>query len=31
VRVPGYEFTVMDTSGTRITQVRVRECGDEPL
>ena len=31
VRVPGYEFTVADISGTRITQVRVRECTDDPL
>jgi putative hemolysin len=31
VRVPGYEFTVADTSGTRITQVRVKECTDDPL
>ena len=28
VRVPGYEFSVADISGTRITQVRVRECAD---
>jgi len=28
VRVPGYEFSVADVSGTRITQVRVRECAD---
>jgi CBS domain containing-hemolysin-like protein len=31
VRVPGYEFTVADISGTRITQVRVKECTDDPL
>jgi len=31
VRVPGYEFTVADISGTRITQVRVNECTDDPL
>jgi CBS domain containing-hemolysin-like protein len=31
VRVPGYEFSVADISGTRITQVRVRECSDDPL
>ncbi|HKC49548.1 MAG TPA: hemolysin family protein [Myxococcota bacterium] len=31
VRVPGYEFTVADISGTRITQVRVKECSEEPL
>jgi putative hemolysin len=31
VRVPGYEFTVADTSGTRITQVRVQACSDDPL
>ena len=31
VRVPGYEFTVADTSGSRITQVRVKECSDDPL
>ena len=31
VNVPGYEFTVADTSGTRITQVRVRRCTDDPL
>ncbi|HXZ84695.1 MAG TPA: hemolysin family protein, partial [Myxococcota bacterium] len=31
VEVPGYEFTVADTSGTRITQVRVRRCSDDPL
>ena len=31
VRVPGYEFTVADISGTRITQVRVKECCDDPI
>jgi magnesium and cobalt exporter, CNNM family len=31
VYVPGYEFTVADTSGTRITQVYVRRCSDDPL
>jgi len=31
VRVPGYEFTVADISGTRITQVRVKECAADPL
>ncbi|MBM4336946.1 MAG: HlyC/CorC family transporter [Deltaproteobacteria bacterium] len=29
VRVPGYEFSIADVSGTRITQVLVREQGDE--
>jgi putative hemolysin len=29
VRVPGYEFTVADISGTRITQVRVRKLEEE--
>ncbi|HXX48819.1 MAG TPA: hemolysin family protein [Myxococcota bacterium] len=31
VNVPGYEFVVADTSGTRITQVRVKRCSDDPL
>jgi magnesium and cobalt exporter, CNNM family len=31
VNVPGYEFQVADTSGTRITQVRVVRCSDDPF
>ncbi|HTO70536.1 MAG TPA: hemolysin family protein [Myxococcota bacterium] len=31
VHVPGYEFQVADTSGNRITQVRVTRCTDDPL
>ena len=30
-RVPGYEFSVADISGTRITQVRVSKSSDDPL
>ena len=29
VDVPGYELSAADVSGTRVTQVRVRECPDE--
>jgi len=29
--VPGYEFSVADISGTRITQVRVTKGCDAPL
>jgi CBS domain containing-hemolysin-like protein len=31
VKVPGYKLEVADISGTRITQVRVRECDDDPF
>jgi putative hemolysin len=31
VRVPEYELSAADVSGSRITQVRVRHCPDEPL